>query len=123
MILKLRNNTILIEQNNVPENVNSMYIQYDFELGTNHLYPRLIVNDVHVFEGNHIKVSLDYPVDTLKLIVELYDTHNTIIRRYTQTFNYYKMCTLGDAQHIDIYKELERVYKEIKEIKEKGEVI
>ena len=123
MILKLRNKTIIIEQNNVPENVNNVHIHYDFELGTNHLYPRLIVNNTDIFEGDHIDVDLDYTGHSIDLVVELYDTNNIVMRKYVCVSNYYKTCTLGDIKHIDIYKELERVYKELKELKEKGEVI
>lgn len=123
MILKLRNKKIIIEQNNVPENVNNVHIQYDFELGTNHLYPRLIVNNTDIFEGDHIDVNLDYAGPSINLVVELYDAHNILMRRYVCVRKYHKTCTLGDTKHIDIYKELERVYKELKELKEKGEVI
>lgn len=122
MILKLNKKTIEIFQNNVPDNIHKVDITYEFELGTNHLTPVLEINNKQ-FIGNNIVIDLDYPQDYINLQVKLIDVHGNIVKLYTGTFLYYKMCIIGDQRFIDIFYELRRLYKENKELKEKGEVI
>lgn len=122
MILKLNKKTIEVFQNNVPDNIHKVDITYEFELGTNHLTPVLEINNKQ-FIGNNIVIDLDYPHDYINLQVKLIDVHGNIVKLYTGTFIYYKMCIIGDQRFIDIFHELRRLYKENKELKEKGEVI
>ena len=123
MILKLRNDKIIIDRNNVPEKVDDIIITYDFELGTNHYDVKLTVDDAHVHYGNNLRFKYDSPRSSIDMKVELIDTHGTIMRTYTGTYQYYKMCAIGEQKLIDVYKELERLYIENKELKERGEVI
>lgn len=122
MILKLNNKTIKVFQNNVPDNIHKVDITYEFELGTNHLTPVLEANGKQ-FIGNNIVIDLDYPQDTINLQVKLLDAYGNIVKLYTGTFLYYKMCVIGDLRFTDIFYELTRLYKENRELREKGEVI
>ena len=122
MILKLNNKTIKVFQNNVPDNVHKVDITYEFELGTNHLTPVLEVNGKQ-YIGNNIVIDLDYPHETIKLQVKLLDAYGNLVKLYTGTFLYYKMCVIGDLRFTDVFSELTRLYKENRELREKGEVI
>ena len=123
MILKLRNNEITVFNNSVPENVNNIKIMYDFETGTNHYDVKLTVDDTVVHYGNTLIFKYDSPKDKIDLKVELIDTHGTVMRTYTGSFNYYKMSAIGDDTLINVYKELDRLYAENQKLKEQGEVI
>ena len=123
MILKLRNDKIIIDRNNVPEKVDDIIITYDFELGTNHYNVKLTVDDIHIHYGNNLRFKYDSPKSSIDMKVELIDTHGTVMHTYTGTYPYYKMCAIGEQKLIDVYKELERLYIENKELKERGEVI
>lgn len=123
MILKLRNGNITVEHNRVPERVNNIVVMYDFETGTNHYDVKLTVDDSVVHYGNNLVFKYDSPKDKIDLKVELLDTHNTVMRVYTGSFNYYKMSAIGDDTLINVYKELDRLYAENKKLKEQGEVI
>lgn len=122
MILKLRNNKIEILQNDVPDNIKNIQIYYDFEYGTNHLSPVLNVMG-NVYNGKSPMISLNKIVDNLDMVVYLCDHYGTIIKTYKGSFICYNMLRIGDANIINIHKELERVYSELKKIKEIGEVI
>lgn len=123
MILKLRNEKIFIEKNSVPEHVDNIIVMYDFELGTNHYGVKLTIDDTVVHYGNYLTFKYDSNKPSVNLKVELYDTHDTVMRTYTGTFNYYKTCLIGDDKLIDMHKELERLTILVKELQEKGEVI
>lgn len=122
MIIQLRNESITIKQNNIPEYINKVFISYDYELGTNHYTPVLYIED-KVFKGNNIDIELDLNVDRVNMKVELLDTHNTIMKVYTGVYTYFKTCTIGDRQHIDLYEEIDRLNEELKKLKEKGDVV
>lgn len=122
MILKLRNKTITIEEGGIPAFTAGVSIRYDYELGTNHYKTLLYIND-QLYEGMYPLVPLDLDTDTVKIKVELIDTHDSVIRKYEGTFKYLKLCLIGEQSIVDIYEELQRLYKENKELKEKGDVI
>ena len=122
MILKLRKNKITLEPSTTPEPINAVKVSYIFELGTNHLVPRLTVNN-NIYEGYHLIIPMDYSTDTLQLQVELLDPNKTVMRKYTGSCEFYKMCATGTKEYIDVYKRLAQVEKELKELKEQGEVI
>lgn len=123
MILKLRNKRVIIEENTVPDRVNDIQIKYDYELGTNHYKTVLTLNETQFYVGYNPIVSLDTDKSTVIFKVDLYDTHNKLVREYTGTYNYCKLCLVGTSKLMDVYKELKRLSKENKELKEKGEVI
>lgn len=122
MILQLRNNDIIIKKNNIVEYVNKVLLSYDYELGTNHFTPVLYIDD-KIFKGNNIYVELDLNKDRVNMKVELLDCNDIVMRVYEHTYTYFKTCTIGDRQHIDLYEEIERLYEEIRILKEKGDVI
>lgn len=122
MILKLRNGKIIIEENRIPTLCVGVPISFDYELGTNHYKTILTVLDKK-YEGAYNVIPLDILDKEVSFKVELLDTHNTIMRTYTGTFTYMKMCMIGYPNIIDLYNELQRLYKENEELKEKGELI
>lgn len=124
MIFKLRNNEIIIENNHIPECTSNVSINYDYELGTNHLTPKLYINN-SIYVGTNIRLSLDLPesYNTLDICVELLDAHGTVIRKYNTITHYYKTCVLGTPEHIDIVNRLMQLTEELQKLKDKGEVI
>jgi hypothetical protein len=122
MILKLRNNKVIIENSQEPENANKVYISYDYELGTNHLTPKLTINE-NTYFGNNIYIPIDINTNCIDIKVELLDTRKRVIHRYTNTLQYYKMCAIGDVDTLDIYTRYEKLKKEFEKLKEKGDVI
>lgn len=122
MILKLRNKQIIIEEGGIPAFTAGVSIRYDYELGTNHYKTLLYIND-QLYKGMYPLVPLDLDTDTVKIKVELLDTHDSVIRVYEGTFKYLKLCLIGEQSIVDIYEELQRLYRENKELKEKGDVI
>lgn len=122
MILNLRNGVITITHNNITEEAKRVYVTYNYEFGTNHLTPLLVVNGAQ-YRGDGVEVNLDLPKPEVTLDVYLYDKYNNIIKRYRSSYICYKMCTLGTKEFVDIYAELERLRKENAVLKEKGEVI
>ena len=119
MILQLRNNKISIKNNNVPEYMNSVRIVYDYELGTNHYKTVLYINGVEFHKQD--KLEFDTPV--LEFKVELYDTHSTLMKVYTGEFLYTKLCLIGDSKLMNVYKQLQQLQEENKQLKEQGEVV
>ena len=122
MILKLRNGKILIEENSIPSDVSNTEISYDYELGTNHYGTVLIVND-DVYRGLNPKVNLDLGGNEINLQVKLLDSRKRVIRKYTGTYKYLKLCLIGTSELMDVYKQLELLYNENVKLKEQGEVI
>lgn len=122
MILTLRNNKITVHQNAIPESVYSVHIKYEFELGTNHLNPVLYIND-NIYKGDDINIPLDYGKPVIYIKVELLDSYNRPVKVYTGTFNYYKTCTIGDADHVNLYRKITQLEEKITKLEEKGEVI
>lgn len=122
MILKLRNEKIIIEGTRIPALCVGVPISFDYELGTNHYKTVLTVSDKKYIGVYHV-IPLDLLEDEVTFKVELLDTHDTIMRTYTGTFTYIKMCMVGDKKLIDMYEELQKLYKENQELKEKGELI
>lgn len=122
MILKLRNKQITIEEGGIPAFTAGVSIRYDYELGTNHYKTLLYIND-QLYKGMYPLVPLDLDTDEIKIKVELLDTHDSVIRKYEGTFKYLKLCLIGEQSIVDIYEELQRLYKENQELKEKGDVI
>ena len=122
MILTLRNNKITVHQNAIPESVYSVHIKYEFELGTNHLTPMLYINS-KTYRGDNINIPLDYNKPTIYIKVELLDSYNKPVKVYTGTFNYYKTCTIGDSDHVNLYRKITQLEEKITKLEEKGEVI
>lgn len=123
MILKLRKKEITLEPSTTPEPINAVQVSYIFELGTNHLVPRLTINDAYVYEGYHLTIPMDYNTNMLQLQVELLDPNKRVVHKYIGFCEFYKMCATGTKEYIDVYKRLAQVEKELKELKEQGEVI
>ena len=123
MIFKLHDGVITITHNNITEEAKRVYVTYEYEFGTNHLTPLLIVNRTMQYNGDGVEVNLDLLDPTVTLDVYLCDKYNTIVKHYNSSYICYKMCTLGTKEYIDIYAELERLRQENTKLKEKGEVI
>lgn len=122
MILQLKDNKINIKKNNIVEYVNRVLLSYEYELGTNHYTPVLYIAD-KVYKGNNIFVELDLNLDRVNMKVELLDCNDVVMRVYESTYTYFKTCTIGDRQHIDLYEEIERLNNIIKKLEEKGDVV
>lgn len=122
MILSLHNKQITIKRNKVPEEYDKVNIIYEFELGTNHLYPYLYIKGKE-YSGNNIYIPMDFTDDEVALIVQLKDSIGTVVKHYESTLRYYKTCTLGTPLLVDVYKELERLQAEVIRLQEQGEVI
>ena len=123
MILKLHNGVITVLNNNITEHVKNITITYNYEFGTNHLAPILIVNGKYQYRGNNVTINLDFSDPEVTLDVYLCDKFNTIVKHYKSSYICYKMCTLGTKEFLDIYAELDKLQKENQELREKGEVI
>lgn len=123
MILKLHNGAITVLNNNITEHIKNITVTYNYEFGTNHLAPLLIVNGKDQYHGNNVTINLDLPDPEVTLDVYLCDKFNTIVKHYKSSYICYKMCTLGTKEFLDIYAELDKLQKENQELKEKGEVI
>lgn len=122
MILKLHDGQIEIKQNQIPDNINAIKVHYEFEFGTNHLKPVLEVMGTK-YKGLHPVISLDTITDTIDFVVTLRSDSGFVMRTYKGTFICNNLISIGDEKHTNVYKELERVYAELKKIKEIGEVI
>lgn len=120
MILKLYKNQVFIEPHRIPEDVHSVEIEYQYELGTNHLKPKLTINN-KIYTTNPI--HLDLSIDNVVIKVELLDAYGNVVHTYHGNYKYKKTCTIGTEQHMDVYNELYRLYKEYKKLKDQGEVI
>lgn len=122
MILKLRNGKIIIDDKGTPELTSGVQVTFDYELGTNHYKTRLTIAGT-VYEGTYIIAPLDFDSTKIDIKVELLDPHNVIMRTYTGTFEYMKLCIIDSKDIRNLYSELERLMKENKELREKGDVI
>jgi hypothetical protein len=122
MILKLRDGKILISNNTIPSETSGTYITFEYELGTNHYDTVLSVNG-HMYYGKNPKIELDFEDPLLTFKVDLYDVNKRLMRTYEGTYNYLKLCLIGNNNLIDIHKQLELLYNENEKLKEKGEVI
>lgn len=122
MILQLRSDKIYVRENTVPEYLGAVSIRYDFELGTNHYRPVLSVNGV-VYEDISPTITLDLNTPTVVFKVDLYDSHARIVKTYTGTFNYLKLCLVGTDTLVNILEKAKELYKENIKLKEQGEVI
>lgn len=126
MIIELRKKKINIKPMSVPEPLTKCLIKYAFEYGTNHLTPRLSINN-HKFIGNKIFVDLTEALaisNEAIIKVELIDGQGVAIRTYTLDTRGYKYVLLGDRpvrpDFEDYIKELEA---KIEELESEGEVI
>ena len=123
MILKLRNGKIILEYNKIPFDVHNIKIDYDYELGTNHYKPLLIIDGKHKYYGNNLSFKYDSQNDTIKLEVNLLDTRNRVVKSYVGEFTYFKTCYISNKEIVDLYKKVEELYNENIKLKEQGEVI
>lgn len=123
MIFKLHDGVITITHNNITEEAKRVYVTYEYEFGTNHLTPLLIVNKTMRYNGDGVEVNFDTQEPIVTLDVYLCDKYNNIIKRYNSSYICYKMCTLGTKEYLDVYAELDRLRQENAKLKEKGEVI
>lgn len=122
MRLKLSDRRITIENNEVPEALAHTSISYKYELGTNHLVPKLYINNVLKLEKDKGFIDLT-PYDELNLKVKLCDSNNQELHTYTGVFSLYKLGTVGPEAHIDIYKKAEELEQQVKDLLEKGDII
>jgi hypothetical protein len=122
MILKLRNGRIIIEESGTPELTSGVRISFDYELGTNHYKTRLTVADT-VYDGKYIIAPLDLNSSRVFLKVELLDNRDVVMRSYIGSFTYMKLCLIANDDIVNVYEELQRLTKENKELREKGDVI
>ena len=122
MILKLHDGQIVIKQNQIPDRVNEIKVHYEFEFGTNQWNPVLEVMGKK-YKGLHPIISIDVITDTIDFAVTLHSDSGFVMRTYKGTFICNNLISIGDEKHANVYKELERVYAELKKIKEIGEVI
>ena len=122
MTLKLRNGKIYIEDNTTPERADAVHISYDYELGTNHYKTVLTVDGKQYAPSTNILPMYNF-TDTVILKVELFDSHDTLMRVYEGTFSFMRLCLIGTKELIDIYDEVQFLQQENKELREKGDVI
>ena len=122
MILQLRSDKIYVRENTVPEYLGAVSIRYDFDLGTNHYRPVLSVNGI-VYEDISPTITLDLDTPTVVFKVDLYDSHARVVKTYTGTFNYLKLCLVGTDTLVNILEKAKELYKENIKLKEQGEVI
>lgn len=122
MILKLHDGQIEIKQNQIPDKIKSIPVHYEFEFGTNHWNPTLEIMGKK-YKGLHPTIELNSITDTIDLTVTLRSDSGFVMRTYKGTFICNNLISIGDIKHANVHKELERVYAELKKIKEIGEVI
>lgn len=124
MIIKLiHGGKIHIDMMERPERVDRVHIRYEYELGTNHLYPQLVING-HTHLGDNIFISLDEVTSRVDLIVRLLDINKRAVRTYVGNFTYDKYCTIGPKKNkYDLYEYVCALEEQIEKLKNEGEVI
>lgn len=121
MIIKLNSNsTATVVPQEVPENLNNIYISYVFPKGLNHLRPVLVWGG-ETYEGNNIYIkktnlSFDFKV-TLYDGEEVYKVYKS--EATPHLFIAYNINRL-EPNLINYIKELEQ---ENKELKERGDIV
>lgn len=96
MIIELKKKKINIIPMPVPEQSTHFYIQYMFESGTDHLVPRLSINNLE-FIGDRKYINLTDTIETkdVKMTVELLDNNAEVLHRYTLTVPHVHYSTFG----------------------------
>lgn len=125
MIINLNKGEVTINTMVVPEPIERLHVQYKFESKTDHLLPRMIIG-TDVFIGDNIFINLkrNDNVKNVDIKVDLLDVNGNIVREYKGTFQYSRYCILGRkpvCPDLDDY--VHKLKMEIKQLKEKGEVI
>lgn len=120
MILKLRNKKVEVLHMPVPELTEFFNIMIDFEQGTQHLSPSIIIDSVK-YNGESIKPSKNKRIE---IRVDLLDYKKQVIKTYRGYFQYYNYSVIGkppvDINYFTRVKELE---ERIRVLEEQGEVI
>lgn len=121
MIIKLNSNgTIDIEPQVVPESLDNVLISYIFPRGLNHLKPVLTWGGVK-YEGQNVYISKTPTRFDMK--VSLYDG-TEVYKEYRTS----EVPTLYVGYHIeriqpDILRRVKELEKEVKDLKERGDII
>ena len=97
MILELKKKKIVITPMAIPEPAHHFYIQYTFEPGTNHLLPRLTIDNKEYF-GNRVYINLTDAMKTkdVKLVVDLLDNQSMSLYKYTATLPHTNYSVIGE---------------------------
>lgn len=123
MILKLRNRKIEVVSMKVPLSTERFNIMVDFEPGTQHLKPRIYIDDVEYLEGvlNKLKIKKNKRVD---IRVDLSDHNNRVLHTYRANVMYYNYSLFGELPHrVDYDEYVQELENRIKTLEERGEVI
>ena len=129
MIIQLGKGKIIIKKSLAPEPLHKVYLQYVFELDTNHLTPKMYIGK-EVYIGNRVTVDMEIPTQgalstvPLKIKVELVDTKGIPVRTYIGKIPCHKYCLFGDRP---VHPHFERYIKELEleneRLRTEGEVI
>ena len=130
MIIILRDGKVSVKQMNIPERLDKLHIQYDYEFGTNHLKPRLTVNGT-VFEGDRIAINVErdrrikfQDQVNLKVRVDLLDGEGNLTRIYKGELPYYRYCVFGTKPvHPNVEAYVRELEDKIEKLENEGEVI
>lgn len=131
MIIQLRKGKVNIKPMVVPEPVNHVFIQYDYEPNTNHLKPILYVDTFKIFEGDRIYVDLGMLKEKVSIRVELLNGNNVLVAMYQGEHEQCAYCVIGkkpirpDLQKYvdDLNENILVLQDEIQKIIDEGEVI
>ena len=95
MVIKLMRDKAMILPMKYPEAFEHTFIEFIFELGTNHLIPVLYIEDYRVLDGNNAFVDMSKALRHVnantkcKVKVLLKDVENNILHKYEGTFPFY----------------------------------
>jgi hypothetical protein len=125
MIFKLKNEKIFLVPMQAPEAMDNVYIQYEYETGTNHLTPKLTVEN-NVYYGNRVFIDLrrDIYKKVLTFTVQLYNSDKMVVRTYTGKFPLHSYIVLGPKLvRPDMETYIKYLEEKIDQLENEGEVI
>lgn len=130
MVIKLMRDKAMILPMKYPEAFEHTFIEFIFELGTNHLIPVLYIEDYRVLDGNNAFVDMSKALRHVnantkcKVKVLLKDVENNILHKYEGTFPFYNYFILGTKPaRIDFEVYIKSLEDEIRKLKEQGDLI
>jgi hypothetical protein len=135
MKLKLADKKVELIQMKVPELIERTYLEYEFELNTQHLHPVLTIAGKEYKKYNTFITLPDISSKEITIKVELFDDNNKVIHIYESILEYNKYQITGTKPirpDIEAYifsleeqiRNLTTAYEaRIKELEEKGELV
>lgn len=128
MRLILKNRKVIVMPMKVAESLKNTHIVYEFEHGTNHLTPTLIINRTHIAKGNNVFVDLTRAAktsaDVWNVEVLLNNHEGRITHRYEGSLPLHLQFILGDKPvRKDVDEYIQELLTQIKTLQEEGDIV